>query len=234
MTSVHARTPAAVSTFAALAFSVVIEVTAASVATSSAASRLIAVVTIPVPIGLVRTRTSPGRAASIVMIFVRDGAPDDDEAVLRLRVVDAVSADDGEAALRRDVTSAAQDVAEQLERERLAGPGDDVQRDERTPAHRVDVARGVGGGDPSPGVGVVHERREEVEREDQRLVVVEPDDGGVVGLVQTDEDVRRVRLGAEEREDLAERVERELAGAAGAVREARELDLVAGRHAHTA
>ena len=55
-----------------------------------------------------------------------------------------------------------------------------------------------------------------------------------IGLVQSDEDVRRVGLGAEQREHLAERVEREFAGAAGAVREARELDLVAGRHAHTA
>ena len=40
---------------------------------------------------------------------------------------------------------------------------------------------------------VVDERREEVEREDERALVVEPVDGGVVGRIEADEEVLRLR-----------------------------------------
>src|SRR5206468_9868339 len=97
----------------------------------------------------------------------------DDEAVLRLGIVDGVPADDVETAAAGDLASAAKDVREKLERERVARPRRDVERDHRTSAHRVDVARRVRGGDAAPREGAVHERGEEVDGEDQRIVAVE-------------------------------------------------------------
>src|ERR671925_44810 len=69
VTSVQARTPATTSAADATSLRRVIDSTAACIASSGALSALIAVVITPVPIGLVSTKSSPGRAASIVIIL---------------------------------------------------------------------------------------------------------------------------------------------------------------------
>src|SRR6185437_14554102 len=66
VTSVAAVTPAASAASPAEASSVVIDATAAARTSGAAAPRLCAVATTPVPIALVSTSASPGRAASIV------------------------------------------------------------------------------------------------------------------------------------------------------------------------
>ena len=65
MTSVPARTPAARAASAAAALSVVIVATTAAACSAVAASRLIAVVRIPMPSGFVRTSDMPGRSPSL-------------------------------------------------------------------------------------------------------------------------------------------------------------------------
>ena len=69
--------------------------------------------------------------------------------------------------------------------------------------------------------GIVDERREEVQREDERTLVVELVDGGVVCRRQTDEQV--LGLGRDESlEQLLETSGRVLRGAATADRQTRE------------
>ena len=153
----------------------------------------------------------------MVITRLRIDAADDDLTELRLWIVDGVAADDHVPTTFGDGSSAAQNIGEQLERQGLARPSGDVQRDEGSPAHGVDVTGRVGSGDLSPHERVVHQWCEEVERQNEGVVVREPNDRCVVGLVQADEDVGVCRLGAEVAEDLAEVDHAELARAAGAV-----------------
>ena len=62
----------------------------------------------------------------------------------------------------------------------LLGEADQVQRGQRGAAHGVDVAEGVGRGDPAEVEGVVHDRGEEVGRQDQREIVAQAIDRRVV------------------------------------------------------
>ena len=57
------------------------------------------------------------------------------------------------------------------------------------PAHRVDVAESVGRGDCAVLVGRIHDRREEIDRLDQCLLVVQPVYGGVVGRAKADQEL---------------------------------------------
>ena len=63
----------------------------------------------------------------------------------------------------------------------------DVEREQHPAAHRVDVAERVGRGDRTVLVGRVDDRREEVDGLDQRVLVVQPVHGGVVGRAKTDQ-----------------------------------------------
>ena len=65
-------------------------------------------------------------------------------------------------ASRATVGAPAQHLGGQLEGQPVARPGQQVDRDQRLAAHRVDVGERVGGRDPAPVVGVVDDRREEV------------------------------------------------------------------------
>ena len=89
-------------------------------------------------------------------------------------------------------------------------------------AHREDVVERVRRGDRAEVVRVVDDRREEVDREDERPLVVEPVDRGVVGRVEPDEQV--LGLGRHEAaQQLLEPRGRVLRGAAACGREIGEL-----------
>ena len=64
-----------------------------------------------------------------------------------------------------------------------------VERQQRPPAHGVHVAQGVGRGYLAVRVGVVNYWRKEVERLDDRRVVVELVHGGVVSGGDADQQV---------------------------------------------
>ena len=87
-----------------------------------------------------------------------------------------------------------------------------------TPAHREHVVERVRRRDRAEVPGIVDERREEVDGEDERALVVEPVHGRVVGRVEPDEEIRR--LGRHEpREQLLEPRRRVLRGAAAGLRQ---------------
>ena len=225
MTSVAACTASASSASAASrasALSVVITRIASATRSGGAASRLSAVEMTPSPIGFVSTSTSPACASRLVKHACRIDGADHREPELRFGVVDGVTAADERARGAHDVATAVEHAREQLEREPFAWPRDEVEREQRRTAHRVDVGERVGRGDATPVVRVVDDRREEVGGDDDREVVAQPVDGGVVGGVEADEQIRvdrRVTRPADEPEHGAQVGGRQLARAPRAVRE---------------
>ena len=172
----------------------------------------------PTPSGLVRLKGRPARAASLRS--KRSGSADagDGHAVLRLGIVDAVAAGDEAAGLSGDVEAAAQHLLRQLERQDVARPAEQVERDHRTATHGVDVRQGVGRRDAAPVVGVVDDGREEVGRGEHGDAALDADRGRVVAVVEADEQLPATgRRPA--RDDRLELAGRDLAGAAAAVRD---------------
>ena len=108
---------------------------------------------------------------------------------------------------------AASHAAKQDASENLLGQvlreADDVQREEGDPAHCVDVAERVHHGDRAEIVGVVDDRREEVDRLNHGQVVRQAVDGSVVARVEPDEQVIVLHMG-EVAQDLAEVLRAEL------------------------
>ena len=78
----------------------------------------------------------------------------------------------------------------------LLGEGRDREGEQRHTAHREHVVQRIRGGDRSEVVRVVDDRREEVDREDERTLVVELVHRRVIRGVEPDEQV--LRLGGDE------------------------------------
>jgi hypothetical protein len=152
--------------------------------------RLIAVATAPAPERLGQHERVAGAAAGVRQHRVGCDDAGDGHAVLGLRVVDRVAADERGAGGRRGVRAAAQDLAQHVRPERLEREGDEVERRHRPAAHRVDVRQRVGRGDAPERVGVVDDRREEVDRLHDRDVLGELHDARIVGRVGGDEHAR--------------------------------------------
>ena len=111
--------------------------------------------------------------------------------VLRLLVLDGVSARDGRAHGAHDIGAPAQDLRHHVCGQ-VGWERGDVQREQHVAAHRVDVAQCVRRGDRAVLVGGVDDRREKVHRLDQRLFVVQPVHGRVVGRAEPYQQVRMV------------------------------------------
>ena len=161
---------------------------------------------------------------------------DDRKAVFRLGVVDRVAARDERTGGAHDVGPAVENPSEQLERQVLTRPRHQVQRQQRRAAHRVHVRESVRGRDAAPVVRVVDDGSEEVRRDDDGEVVPQPVDGGVVGGVESDEQFG-IGVGpggcvepAHQAQHRAQVGGRQLAGAARAVRVARQADGLGSRH----
>ena len=114
------------------------------------------------------------------------------EAVLRLVVFDGVAAGQKRPGFAHLVRAAAQHLGHDVFSE-AARKGEDVEGRERARAHREHVGERVGRGDGAELVGVVHHRREEVEREHGGGVVVEAVDGCVVGGLEAQQKLGRGR-----------------------------------------
>ena len=213
MTSVTACGENGRSTSAALSLSVVIQRAASERSPFRASTR-------PVPSGLVRKTASPGRAPLLTQIAVGMDRADDREAVLRLGVADRVPAGEDRAGRANLLVGSREHGADELGR-KLLGKGRDREREQRRAAHGEDVVERVRRRDPAEERRVVDERREEVDREDERALVVEAIDGGVVRRVEADEEVFGLRRD-EALEQLLEPRRGVLRRAAAADREARQ------------
>ena len=134
-----------------------------------------------------------------------DGA-DDGEPVLRLVVADRVASGEDRPGLAHDLVGSGEDLAQHLGRQ-LFGECGDREREQRHAAHREDVVERVRRRDRAEVARIVHDRWEEVDREDERALVVEPVDGSVVGRIEPDE-----QIGGLDRDEAARSVSSRAAG----------------------
>ena len=146
---------------------------------------------------------------------------DDREPVLRLGVADRVAAGEDRAGRAHLLVRSGEDRARRARSASSSGNAAIESASSGVAAHREDVVERVRRRDRAEERRVVDERREEVDGEDERALVVEPVDGGVVGRVEADEQILRLRRD-EALEQLLEPRRRVLRGAAAADREARE------------
>ena len=108
----------------------------------------------------------------------------------------------------------------------------DRQRDERRRPHGEDVVERVRRGDRTEVAGIVDDRREEVDREDERALVVELVDRRVVGGREPDEEIR-VRFDRQGADEVLQQRRRVLRRAPAARHELREPDLAGRSHLPT-
>jgi hypothetical protein len=156
---------------------------------------------------------------------------DDREPVLRLRVADRVPAREDRPGRAHTLVGAGQDVREQLDRKLFRERGD-REREEREPAHGEDVVERVRCRDRAERPRVVHEGWEEVDREDDGPVRVEPVHRRIVRGVETDEEILRVR-GDDSREQRLEAPRRVLRRTSARPRERGEGDRLHARTVET-
>jgi hypothetical protein len=126
-----------------------------------------------------------------------------------------MAADDGDPGLGRLLGASPKDLAQDLDRTFLR-ESDDVEGENRPGPHGVDVREGVGGRDPAEVIGAIDDRREEIDRLDERDFIRQAIDARVVGRGRADEDVWIVD-GGKEAQDLRQKLGTELARSAGAV-----------------
>ena len=188
VTSVQAFTPTFIMASDASRFRVAITATAFFNTSGGEVPAFAPVVMMPVPMGLVSTKASPGRGVGVGDLLARFHQPHYGQSVLRLFVVHGVSADDETAGFRRLVVTAPEHVAQQFAGQGSGEP-DHVEGQQGACAHGVDVAQGIGGRHQAELVGVVGNGRKEVHGHDQSGLVVQPVDGGVVAGVDAHQQV---------------------------------------------
>src|SRR5215208_7549280 len=138
------------------------------------------------------------------------------EPVFRLGIANRVTAGERPASFtnlrRRSLEHRGEGVARQLLGERR-----DREREEDAAAHREHVTERVGSGDLAVGSRVVDERREEVERADDREVVTQPVDGSVVGRREAGDQLIGCCRGAKTDQSIGQEVRAELGRATPAI-----------------
>jgi hypothetical protein len=74
-------------------------------------------------------------------------------------------------------------------RRKIGRHHEQVERQEGLGAHRVQIGKGIGGGDLAEVEGVIDNRGEEIGRDDERPARIQPPDGGVIRRAEPDQQV---------------------------------------------
>ena len=143
-----------------------------------------------------------------------------------------MAADDHHAGFSGHRSPPFQYASQQLQRELLDRPRDEVESGGRCPPHRVNVGHRVGRGDAPPVEGVVDDGREEVDRLHQAQPVGQEVDGGVVTGRRGDQHLGGIFGWGQEAQDLGQVARGELARSTGAMAEPGEPHLLPHRLCH--
>ncbi len=135
-------------------------------------------------------RVTRARAGVAAQLF-RPTAADDRKTVDRLRGVDRVAAGDRNAGTAARFRAAGKDVARHFDRQLAERDTEDRKREQRRPAHRVDIADRIGGGDPTKIMRVVDDGHEEIRSRDRAAAIGQLPHRSVVGGLGADEELRK-------------------------------------------
>jgi hypothetical protein len=162
-----------------------------------------------------------GPTSALAQESIGMGRADHGKAVLGFRIADRVASGERPAALpngfRGAVEHLGHDVAWQLIGERR-----DRQREQDAATHREHVAHRVRCGDLPEGPRVVDQRREEVDRPDDREVVADAIRSRVIGRLEPGDQLVRRRLCAEPGQRLRQEVGAEFRRTTPAVGQGRQ------------
>ena len=137
------------------------------------------------------------------------------KSVERLGIEHSVATGEGAFSFGHLVGSPEEDLVDDVEREFIGGDGHDVHRGDRLASHGVDVGEGVGGRDLSEEVGIIDDRREEIEGLHNRELFRDFINGGVVRAGGTDKEIGVGDIG-DTTQDLREFGLAELGGSSSA------------------
>ena len=165
----------------ASAFERSISTSAGSRPAASSLSNLKAFTSAPLPERLGEDQAVAGARPLIGEQALRVAVADDRQSELELLVADRVAAQDRGAGRGAGRRAAGEDPCQDLRRS-VGREAAEVEREERPPAHGVDVRDGVGRGDAAEAPRIVADRRNEVGRRDERLAAEEHHAGVVEGL----------------------------------------------------
>ena len=140
---------------------------------------------------------------------------------LGLRVVHGVASGYHEPAFGGDVLGSEEHLHQQVVGQLGDIPADQVECQQGSAAHRVDVRHGVGRGYATPPSGVIHDRGYEIGRHDQGAVVVEAPHCGVIAGRCSDKEVGLCH-GCQAAHDVRQLARGELAASTGSVAELRQ------------
>jgi hypothetical protein len=133
-----------------------------------------------------------------------------------------MSARERNAGVRAHRLAALQHCGNHVMRQHVDRHSDDGERHQRFAAHCIDVGERVGRRNAAEVERIVDDRHEEVCGRDDRLLVVQLVDGGVVGGIVADEQVREERQRRAAFEQVSEQAGGDFAAAPAAVRQAGE------------
>jgi len=117
----------------------------------------------------------------------------DEKAEFGLLVDDGMAAGNGDASLGADRRRPLEETRKRIVTQSLYRPGDEAQCIERLSAHRIHVAQRICRGNAAVIVGIVDNRRKNIDRLDQRKLIREPHDGCVIACSMSDENARIIR-----------------------------------------
>ena len=121
-------------------------------------------------------RPGPGIAAHLGGMAEADHR----QPVNRLQRVDGMASGHRNSGFGADRGAARQDPPDHRRFQLVDRHAQDGQGHDRLAPHRIDIRQGVGGGDPSEILRIVHHRHEEVGGGDHRQILVHLPDGGIV------------------------------------------------------
>ena len=178
-----------------------------------------------------------GLAAAVLLDLARVHHADANQAIDRFRRIDGVAARDRDPGRLAHRFATGEDLADDVVGQLADRHADDGQREQRTPAHGIDVGQRIGCGDAAEFEGIVYDRHEKISGRHDRLFVVQPVDSGIVAVLDSHQQVgigrRQIRGKGRVGQDVAQHRWGDLAPTAAAVGELGQPDGVVGsRCAH--
>lgn len=148
-----------------------------------------------------------------------------------LRAIDGMTAQNRAARPSHDIKAPFDHPGGQFQRQLIAGPCQVIEGGKRCATHGVDVAQGIGRGDPPPVMRVVHNWGEDINCLNQGATVPQRENAGVIGPCQPDQEVGMARGGMvfDGTQNLRQLGGAELAGSARPVAISSETDIGHGR-----
>ena len=107
-----------------------------------------------------------------------------------------MTACDRDAGFGTDRLTATQDLADEIRRQHPDRHGEQRQRQDRRTTHRVHIRQCVRGRDAAEVERIIDDRHEKIGGRHQGLVLAELIHGGIVGALQTDQQLRERRRGS--------------------------------------